>query len=106
MVVPFNRMEVDVACIGNHDLDFGINKMMKCLNQTMAPQGKCTWIMTNLVEKGKAEGDVSLGGIKRWTVVERCGMRIGIIGIAERDWVHTFKDLEVEVEYLNYKRCA
>lgn len=72
----------------------------------MAPDGKCTWIMTNLVEKGKAEGDISLGGLKRWTVVERCGIRIGIIGIAERDWVNTFKDLEVEVEYLNYKRCA
>lgn len=41
MVMPFNRMEVDVACFGNHDLDFGINQMMKCFNQTMAPEGKC-----------------------------------------------------------------
>ena len=25
MVLPFNRMMVDVACIGNHDLDYGID---------------------------------------------------------------------------------
>ena len=49
---------------------------------------------------------MSIGGLKRWTVVERCGIKIGIIGIAERDWVSTFKNLEVDVEYLNYKRCA
>lgn len=72
----------------------------------MAPEGKCTWIMSNLVEQGKSGGDVSIGGLKRWTVVERCGYRIGIIGIAEKEWVDTFKDLEVEVEYINYKRCA
>ena len=41
MVLPFNRMLVDVACIGNHDLDYGIDSMMKVLNQTMQPAGKC-----------------------------------------------------------------
>ena len=34
-------MEVDVACVGNHDLDFGIEQMQKVLSQTMAPEGKC-----------------------------------------------------------------
>ena len=106
MVLPFNRMQVDVACVGNHDLDFGIEQMMKCLNQTMAPEGKCQWIMSNLVEKGQADGDVSFGGLARTATVERCGIKIGFIGIAEKDWTETFKDLEVEVEYLNYKRCA
>ena len=47
-----------------------------------------------------------MGGVKRWTIVERCGYKIGIIGIAEHDWMTTLKDLEVEVEYLNYKRYA
>ena len=32
MVLPFNRAMVDVACIGNHDLDYGIDKMMDVLN--------------------------------------------------------------------------
>ena len=106
MVVPFNRMEVDVACIGNHDLDFGINQMMKCLDKTMHPHGKCEWIISNLVEKGKADSETGVGGLKRWTIVDRCGIKIGIIGIAERSWIDTFKELEIELEYLNFKRTA
>jgi len=39
-------------------------------------------------------------------VIERCGKKIGFIGIAERDWTVTFKNLEVEIEYLNYKKHA
>jgi len=31
MVASFNECKVDVACIGNHDLDFGIDQMDKCL---------------------------------------------------------------------------
>ena len=48
----------------------------------------------------------TIGGLKRYTVVDRCGIKIGIIGIAEKQWIDTFKELEVEVEYLNYKRQA
>jgi len=33
-------------------------------------------------------------------------MKIGFIGIAEREWVSTFKNLEVDVLYQNYKRTA
>ena len=106
MVLPFNRMMVDVACIGNHDLDYGIDSMMKVLNQTMQPAGKCQWIMSNLVEKGKEEGETGVGGLKKWAVVERCGMKIGILGIAEKEWVESLKDMEVDLQYLNYKRTA
>ena len=35
MVQSFNSCNVDVACIGNHDLDFGIHQMDKVLKQTM-----------------------------------------------------------------------
>ena len=80
--------------------------MMKCLEQTMHPHGKCEWIISNLVEKGKADEHKTIGGLKRYTVVDRCGIKIGIIGIAEKQWVDTFKELEVAVEYLNYKRQA
>jgi 5'-nucleotidase len=46
------------------------------------------------------------GGLKHTFVTKRCGYKIGFIGIIERDWVTTFKDLEVDLEYLNYKRHA
>ena len=106
MVLPFNRAMVDVACIGNHDLDYGIDKMMDVLNQTMEPAGRCQWIMSNLVEKDLPDAETGVGGLKRWAVVDRCGMKIGIIGIAEKEWVESLKDMEVELQYTNYKRTA
>ena len=41
MVTSFNKCKVDVACIGNHDLDFGIEQMDLCLRLTSAPDGTC-----------------------------------------------------------------
>ena len=47
------------------------------------------------------------GGLKPFYTTMRCGIKIGFVGMIERDWFETFKDLEVEFEYLNYKRhCA
>ena len=31
MVAPFNACKVDISCVGNHDLDFGIIQMRKCI---------------------------------------------------------------------------
>ena len=33
-------------------------------------------------------------------------MKIGFIGIAESEWCSTFKNLEVDIWYYNYKRTA
>ena len=35
MILPFNRCQVDVAMIGNHDLDFGVLQMEDILKRTM-----------------------------------------------------------------------
>ena len=42
MMPSFNACKVDVACIGNHDLDFGINAMDKCLKQSMSTEESMT----------------------------------------------------------------
>lgn len=34
------------------------------------------------------------------------GRKIGFIGIIEKDWVVTFKNMDVDLKYLNYKRTA
>ena len=112
----FNACKVDVACIGNHDLDFGINAMDKCLKQSMSTEesmtsqpgdGNCQWIMTNLVQDDRpADGPMSVGCCSRTAVMEVGSLKIGFIGIAEKEWVDMFKNLEVEILYQNYKRCA
>ena len=69
-VLPFNNMKIDAACIGNHELDFGVQWMYDQLYQTMpdnAPDGMTNWISSNLVEKGKD----TLGKMPRSTVITK-----------------------------------
>ena len=64
-----------------------------------------TWICSNIIEKG--EPGAGIGGLPLTHIEERAGLKIGFIGIAERDWLVTFKNLDRDAEYLNYKRtCA
>ena len=57
----------------------------------------CQWLLTNIIEKGKP--DYGLGGLIKSTVMQKAGKRIGFIGIGEKDWTDTFRNIEVEVEY-------
>ena len=44
MIEPFNRMNVDISCIGNHDFDHGIKILKDLISQTT-----CKWILSNLL---------------------------------------------------------
>lgn len=49
---------------------------------------------------------MSVGCCSRTAIMEVGNLKIGFIGIAEKEWVDMFKSLEVEIVYKNYKRCA
>jgi len=46
MVVPFNLMHPDVSCLGNHELDDGLETAKNLIDKT-----NCPWLMTNLIDK-------------------------------------------------------
>ena len=48
MIYPFEQFNVDISCLGNHELDMGIEHGNNLIAQT-----SCPWIMTNLLEKDK-----------------------------------------------------
>jgi 2',3'-cyclic-nucleotide 2'-phosphodiesterase (5'-nucleotidase family) len=120
MVLPFNMCNVDVAMIGNHDLDYGIFQLKDVIRKTQdhdkyfpgqshIEKRHCDWVVSNLVIKRESPEDklYTAGGLKPFYTTMRCGKKIGFVGMIERDWFETFKDLEVEFEYLNYKHhCA
>ena len=61
--------------------------------------------MTNLIPEGKPlNGSESVGCCVRTTTLVRAGIKIGFIGIAEREWIDLFKELETNIIYQNYKR--
>ena len=51
MIKPFNRMNVDISCLGNHELDKGQIVAKELIEQT-----NCEWVISNLhVQDGEGE---------------------------------------------------
>ena len=78
MIDAFNRLGYDAWTLGNHDFDWGPEKLETLLERSTAPV-----LTANL-----ARGDVASGGfdgvwkkVMPWTVREVGGFRIGLVGL-------------------------
>ena len=94
MVEPFNKLNVNISCLGNHELDLGIEHARKMIDKT-----NCPWIISNLVEKDKESKP--LCGLEPFKVIEHSGFKIGFMGFAEEAWLEQFKP-EVDISLLEY----
>ena len=45
MIKPFNKLQIDVSCLGNHELDLGLPKAEELIAKT-----NCPWVISNLYE--------------------------------------------------------
>lgn len=84
MVPILNRIKTDVACLGNHDLDFGVEQFMYLAEQCEFP-----WLCANVVDP--AVGG-PIGKLKGTHLFESNGVKIGVIGLVERYIVRWGKD--------------
>jgi 5'-nucleotidase len=50
MVLPLNSFHIDVACLGNHDMDFEEEQSLKLQKQTNFP-----WVLSNFFYKGTTD---------------------------------------------------
>ena len=89
MVPVLNGLHVEAACVGNHDLDFGLDRFEELREQCEFP-----WLLTNVTHRNK-----TLGGCERFKIFNWEGVRVGIIGIVEQDWIETCGQLPHDVEY-------
>ena len=76
MVPVLNKIGTDVACLGNHDLDFGVEQFMYLAQQCQFP-----WLCANVVDP--AHGG-PIGKLQGSTIIERGGVKIGVVGLVER----------------------
>jgi 5'-nucleotidase len=81
MTDVINEIGVDACVIGNHDLDFGEPTLARWIGLT-----KTTWLLANM---DNATTKQPLGGALRSVVLECAGVRVGVIGLAEEDWLKT-----------------
>ncbi len=85
MVYVINKLGVTASCIGNHDLDLGEEQAI-VLNK----QCKFPWLLSNLhFNNGSA-----IGASKDFHIIEHQGFKIGIIGLAESEWIDTLSNYD------------
>ena len=101
MVPVLNRIGTDVACLGNHDLDFGVDQLRFLAGQCGFP-----WLVANVEDPALGEG-VSLGGLSKTVMLQSSnGLKIGVIGIVEREWLDTINSLPPNLKYTSASATA
>ena len=78
MIELFNRLGYDAWTLGNHDFDWGPEKLEALLAQSKAP------VLTANITRGDAVPGTFAGAwqaVKPWTVREVGGFRIGLVGL-------------------------
>lgn len=81
MVPVMNELAPDVALTGNHDFDFGYPQLSKLVQDCKFP-----WILSNIIDEDTNRVPEHL---HQFQVIERAGVRIGIIGLVEENWIAT-----------------
>lgn len=96
MVPILNDIGVHVASLGNHDFDFGIEELQKRMNEFSFP-----WLLSNVLDSKTKQ---PLAGAREMIEMEWNGMRLGIIGLVEKEWLATIPsiDMDQDVIYLDF----
>ncbi|PVI00350.1 Metallo-dependent phosphatase [Periconia macrospinosa] len=101
MVPILNNVGTDVACVGNHDLDFGIKQY-----RHLSSQCKFPWLLANVLDPALGD-DVSLGNAEKTVMLTSSnGIKVGVIGLAEREWLDTINSLPPDIIYKSASETA
>ena len=85
MIPLLNLSQTECAVFGNHEFDFGIDNLQSFVKQTKFP-----WLMSNVIDK---ETNKALGDGEIFHIIERNGIKIGLIGVVEEEWLSTLATL-------------
>ncbi|KAJ0118568.1 flagellar associated protein [Diaporthe amygdali] len=101
MVPILNALGTDCASLGNHDLDFGVSQFRNLA-------GKCSfpWLIANVLDPALG-CNVPIGNAKRTHIITASnGLKIGIIGLGEREWLETINSLPPDLIYKSASETA
>ncbi|KAF8253844.1 Metallo-dependent phosphatase [Wilcoxina mikolae CBS 423.85] len=101
MVPILNEIQTNVACLGNHDLDFGVEQFSHLQKLCKFP-----WLCANIDDPSLGEG-VSIAGLPKTVMLESSnGIKIGVIGLVEREWLDTINSLPPGLVYTSASAVA
>ncbi|KAL4778974.1 hypothetical protein BJX76DRAFT_352183 [Aspergillus varians] len=101
-MVPFlNKAGTDVACVGNHDLDFGVAQFRHLRDQCQFP-----WLLANVLDPALGE-DVPIANCEKTSMLTSSnGIKVGVIGLGEREWLGTINSLPPDLIYKSASKTA
>lgn len=101
MVPILNEIETSVACLGNHDLDFGVDQLIYLAKRCTFP-----WLCANVEDPALGEG-VSIASLPKTVMLESSnGFKVGVIGLVEREWLDTINSLPPNLKYTSASEAA
>ncbi|KAI0206247.1 flagellar associated protein [Astrocystis sublimbata] len=101
MTELLNQIGVDAACIGNHELDFGVDRF-----EELAQECDFPWLLANVLDPSRGEG-VPLGNcLKAAMLTTSNGIQVGLIGLVEKEWLPTVNQLPPNLEFRSASETA
>ncbi|KAI1110293.1 Metallo-dependent phosphatase-like protein [Nemania sp. NC0429] len=101
MVPLLNNIGTDAAALGNHDLDFGVRKFRHLASKCQFP-----WLIANVLDPALGDG-VPIGNCKKTHMITSSnGIKIGLIGLGEREWLATINSLPPGLIYKSASETA
>ncbi|GBC00114.1 hypothetical protein RclHR1_03750013 [Rhizophagus clarus] len=94
MIPVINNLSVDVACMGNHDFDFGEPTLKALVRETNFP-----WLLSNVLD---SESGNPFANGKKFHIMEKNDLKLGIIGLVEKDWLETIPGLPPTLQYKDF----
>ncbi|KAL4253855.1 5'-nucleotidase family protein [Abortiporus biennis] len=91
MVPVMNELHIDVSMTGNHDFDFGFPHLSKLIQDTHFP-----WVLSNIIDTNTGKVPDNL---HEFVVVERLGVRIGVVSFIEKEWIGTISSWPPNFKY-------
>ncbi|KAK9369392.1 Metallo-dependent phosphatase-like protein [Lipomyces kononenkoae] len=91
-----DHIGIDVAVYGNHDFDFGVEQLKYLKRQCDFP-----WMIANVL----VEGSPIAEGVE-FVIKEVSGIRIGFVGLVEKEWLETINSLPQDVVYKPFVKTA
>ncbi|CAF0939692.1 unnamed protein product [Brachionus calyciflorus] len=99
MIEILNKFHISCACLGNHDFDFGLDVLLTHINNSNFP-----WLISNVFD---AESRKPLGNVSDRHIVEINGLKVGIIGLVEQEWITTLSTINSDdIFYESYVDCG
>ncbi|KAL2104845.1 hypothetical protein VUR80DRAFT_9476 [Thermomyces stellatus] len=101
MVPILNAIGTQCAAVGNHDLDFGVHQFTHLASKCSFP-----WLLANVLDPALGD-NVPLGHAKpTHTIMSSNGVKIGLVGLGEREWLETINSLPPNLIYKSASETA